>query len=75
LTLWYTAIFAFLILLFSVFFCTEFQTFLASEVDSALHLQAQQIAAGITIENGVIAIQDVTGCTDFSCLSHFQTVC
>jgi len=61
LTLWYTAIFAFLILLFSVFFYTTLQTSLASEVDSALSLQAQQIAAGISFENGAIAIQDVTG--------------
>ena len=61
LTLWYTAIFAFLILLFSLIFYTTLQAFLASGVDSALQLRAQQIASGIASESGKIVIQDVTG--------------
>ena len=46
LTLWYTAVFAILILMFSLIFYTTIQAFLASGVDSALQLRAQQIAAG-----------------------------
>ncbi|MBA2287392.1 MAG: HAMP domain-containing histidine kinase [Ktedonobacteraceae bacterium] len=61
LTLWYTAIFALLILLFSLIFYTILQAFLASGVDSALQLRAQQIAGGISSESGKIVIQDVTG--------------
>ena len=61
LTLWYTAIFALLILLFSLIFYTTLQAFLASGVDSTLQLRAQQIAGGISSESGKIVIQDVTG--------------
>ena len=60
-TLWYTAIFALLILLFSLIFYTTLQAFLASGVDSALRLRAQQIAGGVVSENGKIVIADVTG--------------
>jgi two-component system, OmpR family, sensor kinase len=61
LTLWYTAVFALLILMFSLIFYTTIQAFLASGVDSALQLRAQQIAAGVSSESGRIVIQDVTG--------------
>lgn len=61
LTLWYTAVFALLILLFSLIFYTTLQAFLASGVDSALQLRAQQIAGGVSSESGKIIIQDVTG--------------
>src|ERR1700682_1288331 len=61
LTLWYTAIFALLILLFGLIFYTTLQAFLASGVDSALQLRTQQIAAGVSSESGKIIIQDVTG--------------
>ena len=61
LTLWYTAIFALLILLFSLILYTTLQAFLASGVDSALQLRAQQIASGVSSESGKIVIQDVTG--------------
>jgi two-component system OmpR family sensor kinase len=61
LTLWYTAIFALLILLFCLIFYTTLQAFLASGMDSALQLRAQQIAGGISSENRKIVIQDVTG--------------
>ncbi len=61
LTLWYTAIFALLILLFCLIFYTTLEAFLASGVDFALQLRAQQIAGGISSENSKIVIQDVTG--------------
>lgn len=61
LTLWYTAIFTSLILLFSLIFYTTLYTFLASGLDSALQLRAQQIAGGISNDSGNIVIQDVTG--------------
>lgn len=61
LTLWYTAIFALLILLFSIIFYTTLNASLATNVDTALHLRAQQISSGISVENGKISIQDVTG--------------
>jgi len=61
LTLWYTAIFAFLILLFCLILYSTLQAFLASGVDSALQLRAQQIASGVSNENGKLVIQDVTG--------------
>src|SRR3984893_15990871 len=61
LTLWYTAIFALLILLFGLIFYTTLQAFLASGVDSALQLRAEQIAGGVSSESGKIVIQDVTG--------------
>ena len=61
LTLWYTAVFAFLILLFSLILYTTLQAFLASGMDSALQLRAQQIAGGISSDNRKIVIQDVTG--------------
>lgn len=61
LTLWYTVVFALLILLFSLIFYTTLQVFLASGVDSALQLRAQQIAGGVSSEGSKIVIQDVTG--------------
>jgi two-component system, OmpR family, sensor kinase len=61
LTLWYTAVFAVLILLFGLIFYTTLQALLASGVDSALQLRAQQIAGGVSSESGKILIQDVTG--------------
>ena len=61
LTLWYTAVFATLILLFSIILYTTLQASLASGVDTALQLRTQQIAGGILNEGGKITIQDVTG--------------
>jgi two-component system OmpR family sensor kinase len=61
LTAWYTAIFALLILLFSLIFYMTLQALLASGVDSALQLRTQQIAAGVSNEGGKIIIEDVTG--------------
>lgn len=61
LTLWYTGVFTMLILLFSFILYTSLQTSLTSGVDTALQLRTQQIAGGISSENGKITIQDVTG--------------
>lgn len=61
LTLWYSAIFALLIFLFSLILYTTLQAFLASSLDAALQLRAQQIAGGVSNENGNLVIQDVTG--------------
>ncbi len=61
LMLWYTVVFALLILLFSIILYTTLQTSLATGVDTALRIRTQQIAAGVSIEGGKISIQDVTG--------------
>lgn len=61
LTLWYTTVFATLIVLFSIILYKTLQTSLASGVDTALQLRTQQIAGGISVEDGKITIQDVTG--------------
>jgi heavy metal sensor kinase len=61
LTLWYSVIFALLIFLFSFVLYTTLQAFLASSLDSALQVRAQQIAGGVSNENGKLVIQDITG--------------
>lgn len=61
LMLWYTAVFALLILLFSIILYTTLKASLASGVDTALQIRTQQIAAGVTVESNKITIQDVTG--------------
>jgi two-component system OmpR family sensor kinase len=61
LTLWYTAIFALLILVLSTSLYATLQVFLASDLDSSLQLRTQQVAAGIVSENEKITIRDVTG--------------
>jgi two-component system OmpR family sensor kinase len=61
LILWYTVVFTMLILIFSLILYTTLQASLASGVDTELQLRTQQIAGGISSENGKIAIQDVTG--------------
>src|SRR5947199_2238806 len=59
LTLWYSAVFAALMLLSAVLFYTKFQTTLARSLDTSLQLQAQQIADDITLNrDGTITIQD-----------------
>jgi len=60
-TLWYTLVFAVLLALFSAVFFLGFQQSLYSSFDTTLQLRAQQIAGGISQENGVISIQDITG--------------
>jgi two-component system, OmpR family, sensor kinase len=61
LTLWYTAIFAVLILLFSFTLYTTLKASLASSVDTALQLRTQLIATGISGDGGKIRVEDVTG--------------
>jgi heavy metal sensor kinase len=61
LTLWYTAICAGLIILFGVVFYVTFRAGLASSLDSTLQLRTQQIAAGVSYDQGSLTIQDVTG--------------
>ena len=61
LMLWYTAVFALLILLFTGIFYTTLQASLLSGVKSSLKQRTEQVAAGISSDGGVISIQDVTG--------------
>jgi heavy metal sensor kinase len=61
LTLWYSAVFAALMLLSALLFYTRFQAMLAGSLDTALQLQAQQIAGDITpTPQGTMAIHDAT---------------
>ncbi len=60
LMLWYSAICAVLMLVAGTLFYTSFQTRLASSLDTALQLQAQQIAGDITEERGVLTFHDAT---------------
>src|SRR6202022_3532886 len=39
----------------------QLQTSLTTSLDSELQLQTQQIASGISNQNGMITVQDVTG--------------
>lgn len=61
LMLWYAAVFALLILLFSIVLYTTLNASLASGVDTALQIRTQQIAAGVSFEGNKISIHDVTG--------------
>jgi heavy metal sensor kinase len=59
---WYTAVFAVLIFFSDAILYTQLQTSLVANLDSSLHLQAQQIGNGVTANtDGTITIQDVTG--------------
>lgn len=59
LMLWYTMVFAVLILLAATIFYTQLQTSLITSLDSTLQLEAQQIANGVSDEQGTITIDDV----------------
>lgn len=61
LTAWYVMIVTILIVLFGTVFYVNLRTALATRFDDALQLRTQQIAAGITTEQGTMLIQDVTG--------------
>ncbi len=56
----YSAVFAALMLLSAALLYTRLQATLASSLDTALQLQAQQVAGDITIKGGAILIQDAT---------------
>jgi heavy metal sensor kinase len=61
LMLWYSAVFAVLLLLAATLFYARFQATLARSLDTALQLQAQQIAGDITPNtDGTMTIQDAT---------------
>ena len=55
LTVLYTAIFALLIAVFGTVFYLTLRQALESNLDTALHLRTQQIASGISFENGRLA--------------------
>jgi two-component system, OmpR family, sensor kinase len=61
LTLLYTAVFAFLLLLFGFILYTTLQASLSAGIDTTLQLRARQIAGGISSDGDEISIQDVTG--------------
>jgi heavy metal sensor kinase len=60
-TLWYTAVFALLLLLVGVVSFAATSASLGANIDSTLALRARQIAAGITVVNGQFVIEDVSG--------------
>jgi heavy metal sensor kinase len=60
LMLWYSAVFAILMGLSGAIFYFRLQISLAGSLDTALQLQAQQVAGDITVERGAIIIQDAT---------------
>lgn len=61
LTLWYALIFALVLAFAGVIFYAALHSSLAANLDADLHLRTQQVAAGISNENGTIQIQDITG--------------
>ena len=61
LMLWYTTVFAVLLFCSDAILYTQLQTSLTTSLDTALQLQTQQIASGISNQNGMITVQDVTG--------------
>jgi heavy metal sensor kinase len=61
LMLWYSAVFAVLLLLSATLFYTRFQATIGGSLDTALQLQAQQIAGDITPNtDGTMTIRDAT---------------
>jgi len=56
---WYTGIFALLLLTFSIIFYLALEDALQSDVDADLQLRIQQIAVGITNDNGTTSIEEV----------------
>ncbi len=61
LMLWYTLVFALLLLCSDALLYTQLQTSQFTNLDKALRLQATQIAAGISNDAGTVTVQDVTG--------------
>lgn len=61
LTLWYTGVFALLMLLFGAVLYFNFQASVSNTFEATLELRAQRIATGIADDNGSITITDVTG--------------
>ncbi len=61
LMLWYTMVFALLLLCSDALLYTQLQTSQFTNLDKALRLEANQIAAGISNDAGTVVVQDVTG--------------
>ncbi len=61
LMLWYTAVFAALLLFTGAFFYQHLEHSLEASLDSTLQVRAQQIAGGIAWSGGTITVRDVTG--------------
>jgi len=61
LMLWYTGVFAALLLFTGAFFYQHLEHSLEASLDTTLEIRAQQIAGGITLVGGTITVRDVTG--------------
>ncbi len=61
LMLWYTAVFAALLLFTGAFFYQHLEHSLEASLDTTLEIRAQQIAGGIAQSGGTITVRDVTG--------------
>ncbi len=61
LMLWYTAVFAALLLFTGAFFYQHLEHSLEASLDTTLQVRAQQIAGGIVWSGSTIAVRDVTG--------------
>jgi two-component system OmpR family sensor kinase len=59
--LWYLLVFLVLFVLSDVLLYLQMRTTLVQSLDTALQLRAEQIASGITLNNGKLTIHDVTG--------------
>jgi len=61
LTLWYILVFALLLIISDIIFYEQLHSSLSNNLNAALQLHAQQIAVGISNENGHVRIQNVNG--------------
>lgn len=61
LTCWYTIVFAILLFVSDVLLYTQLQSSLNTSLDNTLQFQTQQVASGISNDNGTVTIQDITG--------------
>ncbi len=59
LTVWYTLVSAFLILIFGVTLYAALQTMLISSFDTNLQMRAQQVAEGVTINGDDVSVSDI----------------
>ncbi len=59
LTLWYTGVSAVLLLLFVVAVYSSLQSSLSTSLDTALQMRSQQIAEGITKQNGQLVVENI----------------
>jgi hypothetical protein len=60
LTIWYTMVFLFLIMLLGAIFYFHLSSGLAANLDSQLQLRAQLVAGAIIQKNGTLALHDET---------------